>query len=397
MKKYDLERLDAIPIDEVVEALGGRYPKGHKPGRRQFQMHCFGPAHANGDRNPSLLIKTEQNFCKCFVCGDAVVGGPVALAKRAKGGFKEGCEWLHEAFGIPYLNEETSQTRPARKVRPPETKGPKVEYFRFDPNRPVRRYAVRDLVAGYGSLSERMRMKTVYTFVYRYSLRTDQAPKLAYHEGRGIDVAKTFELKRLGFLSPEDIDRLSRELVRRFPVEDLVAFKLFNAADSEWRPLEWKHRAKGGLVVVPNEDLYTDLVHGLKLRKVDYEGKNKEPEVSRRDLVPPVPFGIDRDVLLNRRLTLIATEGYIDGLSSGRKFFAVPGVNGIDERTLGLLEGRDVIICFDQDEAGRKGAERLKEALEKAGARAAIRTWNPALGGDLNEVKVAGNLAKVLP
>ena len=392
-KKFNLDALNEIPIDEVIEALGGRYPRDHKPGRSKFNMHCFGPSHSHGDRNPSLFVNRETNFCKCFVCGDAVQGGPVALAKRIKGGFKEGCEWLHDAFGVPCLDEPKGAARP-RRVAPPKRREPKVDYWRFHADVPFKHLEVRDLVKVYKRLDEYDRLRTVYTFVYRFSLTTDQAPKRAYHASRGIEKPHPAET-RCGYLSGKDIDKLSKLLEKYFPLEDLVKLKLFNDASSEYRPFEWKHRAKGGLVVVPFQDLYGDTVHGLKFRKVDYKGKNKEPEASCRSLVPTVPFGLNRELLESDAVPLV-TEGYIDGLSSGKTFIAVPGVNGVSEEVLGLLEGRRVIIAFDQDKAGQEGAKKLRTAIIRAGGRAEILTWDPALGKDLNEVLQNGNLDKVL-
>ncbi len=75
---------------------------------------------------------------------------------------------------------------------------------------------------------------------------------------------------------------------------------------------------------------------------------------------------------------------------------AIPGTNGISQEMLGLFEGRNVELYFDQDEEGQKGALRLKLLLEKAGTFVTIKKWNNSLGGDVNEVLQNGYIEQII-
>ncbi|MBR1520989.1 MAG: hypothetical protein IJ635_07100 [Bacteroidaceae bacterium] len=92
-KKYDIERLRAIPMHRVVERWGGRL---HRSGVRQV-TNC--PWH--NDEHPSLTLYEAggENRCHCFACGR---GGSVIDYVMAREGvdFKGACELLGRAFGV---------------------------------------------------------------------------------------------------------------------------------------------------------------------------------------------------------------------------------------------------------------------------------------------------------
>ena len=92
-KKYDMERLRAIPMHRVVERWGGRL---HRNGVRQV-TNC--PWHS--DEHPSLTLYETggENRCHCFACGR---GGSVIDYVMAREGvdFKGACELLGRAFGV---------------------------------------------------------------------------------------------------------------------------------------------------------------------------------------------------------------------------------------------------------------------------------------------------------
>ena len=92
-KKYDIERLRAIPMHRVVERWGGRLQRS---GVRQV-TNC--PWHS--DEHPSLTLYETggENRCHCFACGR---GGSVIDYVMAREGvdFKGACELLGRAFGV---------------------------------------------------------------------------------------------------------------------------------------------------------------------------------------------------------------------------------------------------------------------------------------------------------
>ena len=113
----DTEPLKAVAIKDVYQALGYELRGGHSNAR------CFGTAHKNGDRNPSLGLDTRANRFKCFSCG--IQGDTIELVMQARGlDFKQATEWLADTFNAPIsrINAEPSKTfidRPKRPIKAP--------------------------------------------------------------------------------------------------------------------------------------------------------------------------------------------------------------------------------------------------------------------------------------
>lgn len=123
-KRFDMDKLRAIPISRVVEYRGGRL---RKSGSR-WVTHC--PWHS--DEHPSLtLYETDGKYhCHCFACGR---GGSVIDYVMARDGvtFWEACEQLEKDFyGVNGAREKsggegqdehghpTKPTKPIRSITP---------------------------------------------------------------------------------------------------------------------------------------------------------------------------------------------------------------------------------------------------------------------------------------
>lgn len=101
----DTEPLKAVDIKDVYQALGYELRGGHSNAR------CFGTAHKNGDRNPSLGLDIKANRFKCFSCG--IQGDTIELVMQARGiDFKQATEWLADTFNKPL--ERTPDSRPTK-------------------------------------------------------------------------------------------------------------------------------------------------------------------------------------------------------------------------------------------------------------------------------------------
>ena len=94
----------------------------------------------------------------------------------------------------------------------------------FDPQKKYQNIALRDIFSQYAHSSRNMQLKMVYTFIYRYSLMTEQKKKESYYNNRGI----TCDVKEIGFLGWEDVTRLEQELTKYFSIQDLQDFKVFS-------------------------------------------------------------------------------------------------------------------------------------------------------------------------
>lgn len=295
IEKYNLEELNKINIIEVLEALGAKKPNStvHKV------LHCPNTnAHSNGDKHPSMGYDVSKNICKCFVCD--LSGNPVTVAtKHFNNDFKKACDFLHSTFKIPFLNGAVSTN--VYKIKTPKKE---KEYWHFDETKKFSKVVIKDFLPKYSTMSEKQRLKLIYTFVYRFSLTTDQKAKLNWYSSRGLSGSKF--LGYLGFLSKKDIEVLVEQLLKYFTLDDLQKFKLVDVVG------DWKYGYN--VVVVPSFDLYSDMIEGFMLRYTDNRPKGKEVNVSCTDITFPLPFGLGRKTLQCCKNIWI-TEGHIDGLS----------------------------------------------------------------------------------
>lgn len=342
-------------------------------------------------------------------------------------------------------------------------------------------------IARYKDMNDEQKFKLIASYIYYFSKKTNQTPKAAYYKSRGISSVLEPKLTQkvsqivdeIGYLSNSDINQLLKQLTSTFNVNDLITFGIINDSTHK-QPFSFKHSSEEGFCVIPNFDLYSNMIHGLKLRNTklaSWQSKSmKEPELSYRRIANPLPYGLTMDAFINN-MTFRMFEGQVDMFSlppkNGYCDIAIPGVNGIQITQLGLFKDRNVEIWFDQDNAGQIGAvgaikinikgefendfktqslidelkkvrkldvlvetidnkvvfkeiripnnesgtlvaqtvktilsrreltfnetiqTGLKQELEKAGAIVNVKEWNTALGSDVNEVLLNGNIAKI--
>ena len=91
LSKFDIQKLQDLPIEQVAEALG-----------LQVSHHkALCPFHA--DKHPSLTFHRGRNRYRCFVC-DAR-GGTIDLVMRyLNKPFLEACKWLSEEHSMPVVS-----------------------------------------------------------------------------------------------------------------------------------------------------------------------------------------------------------------------------------------------------------------------------------------------------
>jgi DNA primase len=88
--RFDIQKLQALPIEEVASALGLSVSH-HK---------ALCPFHA--DKHPSLTFSVRKNRYRCFVC-DAHGGTIDLVMKYLNKNFLEACKWLSEEHSIPVM------------------------------------------------------------------------------------------------------------------------------------------------------------------------------------------------------------------------------------------------------------------------------------------------------
>lgn len=372
--KYDLDKLKTIPIGEVLASIGADYAI-QSNGKL---MHCFNiEAHKNQDKKASLAIYAKTNSCHCFACG--LSGGPIEMAKMAfNGDFKKACEWLHTAWNIPFL--DASSYKEIKPNVPKRTLTLKEKVKHFEPQKEFKNIVLREIFSQYKESSKDMRLKMVYTFIYRYSLMTEQSKKEAYYKSRGI----TCDTKIIGFLAWNDVTRLETELAKYFPLEDLQEFKIFSKKKYGWN-------YSRNVTVVPCFDLYTDLISGFSLRAISGESKIKELNINCSDIEIPLPFNLKYSTLKEKEWIWI-TEGHIDALSGMTKnkkenvdFCSFAGVWAYKEEVLGLFKNKKVIVAFDKDIAGKNSEATLVAKLLHLGIETYIANWSEEVN-DLNDL-----------
>lgn len=382
--KYDLEALSHIPIKDVLEALGAA------PANNGRNFHCFNVAsHKDNDKNASMAVYEKTNSCRCFACG--VSGTPVNITKAFfNGDFKQAAEFLHSHFNIATLDKNI--VRQVKVAFAPKVAKEKV-YMSFDENK---EYAdIEDLdsyLSLYPRMSEAQKLKLVYTTLYRFSLKTNQKPKESYYLKRGI--TKLHLVDKIGFLNYNDVKALEKHLLECFPLEDLIRFKLFSKTKQTFN-------YAFNIAVVPNFDLYSNMVVGFSFRSIDssYKGA-KEVNISCSDIAYPMPFGLENESLKKCKWIWIC-EGHIDLLSlrqyyensSDVCFIAFNGVFAYKEEFLTLLKGKSrVVISFDKDEAGINGEKALREHLNLLRIHNLTARWDCVDGIDLNDLLCAKKL-----
>ena len=102
MDRSEIERLRAIPIEQVAERLGLHVAR-HK---------SLCPFH--DDHHASLTYNTRRNTFRCFVC-DAH-GGTIDLVMRHLGKtFTEACRWLADRHNVILAEWKATSPTPARQ------------------------------------------------------------------------------------------------------------------------------------------------------------------------------------------------------------------------------------------------------------------------------------------
>lgn len=112
MERYEIEKLRALPIEDVAERLGLQ-PNGHHK--------CLCPFH--DDHHASLSFNQRKNTCRCFVCMDHSMGTIDLVISALRKTFPEACQWLADQFGIPMKGQRRGAL-PERPYNPCHRKEP---------------------------------------------------------------------------------------------------------------------------------------------------------------------------------------------------------------------------------------------------------------------------------
>jgi DNA primase catalytic core len=313
----EIERLkEAVPVARLVEASGIELKKGGKD--------LLGRCPFHEDATASLVVTPGKNLWHCFGCG--VGGGPIDWVMKRQGvSFRHAVELLRADAGLAELGTPTPRTR-AKLPAPVALDAGEQELL--------------DQVIGY---------------YHETLLASPEA--MAYLERRGIASRELIEQHRLGFAN--------RTLGLRLPATAIKAGAEVRGRLQKVGILRQSgHEHFNGCVVVPVFDQagHVTEVYGRKITP------NVNPPWH---LYLPGPHrGVWNERGLVGQAEVILTEALIDAMTfwcaGYRNVTAAYGVEGlIDDHlaTFKRLAVRRVLIAFDRDDAGERGADKAAERL----------------------------------
>ncbi len=319
----EIERLkEVVPVARLVEASGIELKKGGKD--------MLGRCPFHEDATASLVVTPAKNLWHCFGCG--VGGGPIDWVMKRQGvSFRHAVELLRADAGL--VDAGLAEPGARRRAKLPA---------------PVA------LDAG-----EQELLDQVIGYYHETLLASPEA--LAYLERRGIASRELIEQHRLGFAN--------RTLGLRLPATAIKAGAEVRGRLQKAGVLrESGHEHFNGCLVVPVFDQagHVSEVYGRKITP------NVNPPWH---LYLPGPHrGVWNERGLVGQAEVILTEALIDAMTfwcaGYRNVTAAYGVEGLTEDHLAAFKRcgvRRVLIAFDRDDAGERGADKAAERLMTEG------------------------------
>ncbi len=324
----DLDRLKAaILIEDLARQLGLDV--------RGRQARCFNAGgHKNGDRNRSLGFDTKTNRFKCFACGKQ--GSVIDLYAEVKGtDFKSAVDALADLAGI------------ARNPGSGNIPGPGAKN--------AHTVAIR------ATQKEPARLETTGKMTEIYHALKDFCGTLA-PEGMGYLTGSTRGLTpetvcRFQIFGINDYQATNKYLSDRFAREDL---KQAGLVSDNGNLIFYKHK-----ILIP-------FLEGGKI--VFLQGRKTEAGDGSKYLMlkdRPVPlFNADTLKDLTPGAKVYICEGVFDAMSLAQRGFnavAILGVNNFKPDLAASFNGLQVVLCMDNDEAGRKATQTIADIFFRAG------------------------------
>ncbi len=317
----EIERLkEAVPVARLAEASGVELKKGGKD--------MLGRCPFHEDATASLVMTPAKNLWHCFGCG--VGGGPIDWVMKRQGvSFRHAVELLRADMGSSAGLAELGTPTPRTRAKLPA---------------PVA------LDAG-----EQELLDQVIGYYHETLLASPEA--MAYLERRGIASRELIEQHRLGFAN--------RTLGLRLPATAIKAGAEVRGRLQKTGILrDSGHEHFNGCLVVPVFDQTGNVT--------EVYGRKITPNVNPPwHLYLPGPHrGVWNERGLLGQAEVILTEALIDAMTfwcaGYRNVTAAYGVAGLTDDHLAMFKRlgvRRVLIAFDRDDAGERGAEKAAERL----------------------------------
>ena len=334
LEEFEKQRIkDKVDIVELFREFGVKLePKG-----KSWVGRC--PWH--NDKNPSLSVDRRKGLYNCFGCGE---GGDVfTLVEKMKGySFKQALDYLKTRAGHVALKTEAPENK-AQETEASKTKVPETELLK--------------------SLEE--------AADYYYKKLPESAQAQACLEQRGLKDKRLYVQYKLGYADGSLVKVCSKGQKKALTQVGII------------RDTGQEHFT--GCITVP--------LYNPEQRVVGMYGRSIEQ--NKHLYLPGPPKGLFNQKAAMVYKKIIVTESIIDSLSLIQQgienVVACYGVNGFTQNHLKLFKDnlvREVIIGFDNDEAGNKGAENLKQKLLAQGFK--VKVITPPKGKDWNDYLLRG-------
>jgi DNA primase catalytic core len=330
----ELERLKReVSLVRLIEGQGIALTSQGK------DLACRCPWH-EGDDTPSCIVSPKTNLWHCFGC-DA--GGSVIdwVMRTHKVSFRHACELLAKEH--PALAASVSPAVPAPKLSAGKLRA--AQSFSLD--------------AGDQALLDQ-----VIEFYHETLLASPEA--LAYLDKRGLGNRELIERFRLGYANRTLAYRLA-------PKQYKAGAESRSALQRVGILRESGHEHLNGSIVVPlfhTDESGRHVVGAYGRKLLD----NLRPGTPKHLYLPGPHRGVWNAEGLDGAQEVILCEALIDAMTfwcAGYKnVTSCYGVHGLTDEILAALKtcgAERVLIAFDRDEAGDRGAEAIAKQLTAAG------------------------------
>ncbi|MCF0224807.1 MAG: toprim domain-containing protein [Fibrobacter sp.] len=305
------------------------------------RCRCFFPQrHVHGDRTPSVSVSEEHGYFRCWVCDD-VRGDVINFVQIVKDcSFTEALNWLVGEF--PFLLPN----------------GAKVPL----PKRSAtvsRRLAVEEDVSVEEPklVSEDERKKIILSFLKR--LRpVDNTPAATWLAKRRIykPVWDKMLLRTI-----VDYAGLNRQLREEYGEDVLKEVGLFNE--------------KGNLRYYKHPLIFPYLDDKRRASFFQARALDSSAQPKELCLKGSTPFPYNMRVLDQKPGWIYLCEGCIDTLTflgQGINAVGIPGVNSFKTEWIALFKNKNVVLCLDKDQAGRRGMDYISQLFAQGGIRSLV-------------------------
>jgi len=303
-------------ITAVAQRLGLNVVRG--------RFRCiFSERHAHGDRTPSVSINEEKGFFKCFVC-DEVKGKAVTLVQLVMGISKDDAvKWLKDDSPSIIRDSQKFFLKKRTKIEEKPNFFKEKMIFEF--------LSILQPIQPYSTIGWWLANRGIYKPTWDKVLL------------RCID----------------DYTFISNKLLGKYSLEDLQIGGLFNS----YGQLRYGKRP----LIIP----YID----EKNRPFFFQARAIDKNVSPKELnfQGAIPFPYNKTALDGKPGTVYLCEGPIDTLTLLQRGFCavgIPGANTFKPEWVSLFCNKKVVLCLDNDKAGRAGEERIAGLMKAAGLEA---------------------------